>query len=156
MAQVILGRLIEIDDLTRPDHRYLNEDDKCAYFIERTVGRIYDYSPGNDFINNFKKPPESSNEAELRYKRGAIREAARAIGAMIRDEQFSTLTFVPIPPSAVRGDDAFDNRMIQVCEMIEAPEPVDVREIIVQNQTRDRQHVSGVRLSPDEHQAIGQ
>ena len=38
------NRLSEVDDLTRPDHWYLTEDDYCCFIGENTVRQGFAYS----------------------------------------------------------------------------------------------------------------
>ena len=71
-------RLTEIDELTRPDHSWLTADDRCYFLGEYTARQGYAYSPTNDLILNFKKPPDRQGRPEWRYKELAIQRAATA------------------------------------------------------------------------------
>lgn len=48
-------RLTEIDDLTRQEHSFLTEDDRCFYFGEYSARAGYAAGPTNQLIHNFKK-----------------------------------------------------------------------------------------------------
>ena len=74
-------RFTEIDDPTRPDHRYLADEDVCYYIGEYTARRGYACSATNDLIQNFKKPVSRRGQPQWSYKERAIRQAAGAFAA---------------------------------------------------------------------------
>jgi hypothetical protein len=64
-------------------------------------------------------------------------------------EWLTQATLVPIPPSKVKTDPNYDDRMVQVCRGIRAPAPTDVRELIEQIASTDT-FKGGHRKSPAE------
>jgi hypothetical protein len=40
-----------------------------------------------------------------------------------------------VPPSKYRGDPAYDDRLLQVCRLVAAPRPLDIRQLVVQSQS---------------------
>ena len=59
------GRFTEIDELTRPDHSWLTDDDRCYFLGEYTARQGYSYSPTNNLILNFKKEMDRREKPEL-------------------------------------------------------------------------------------------
>lgn len=110
-------RLSKIDDLTRPDHTDLNPGDLCFYLGECTARRGYDFSDTNHLIINLKKPMARRGRPEWRYKLQAIEEAGRRLREAItavNPNWLSVATLVPVPPSLVKTDPLYDDRMTQV------------------------------------------
>ena len=148
-------RLTRVDRLIlrRSEHYYLCEDDECYFIGEYTAGRGWDHSPTNQLISNFKKEMDRRDLPEWRYKRRAIRQAALAFRTALEPLDEATVrgtTFVPIPPSKAKDDPGYDDRMTQMLNLIRPEPSLDVREIIVQANSTDPVHLSGVRLSPEE------
>lgn len=101
-AGAFAHRFTRIDDLTRPDHWYLAEDDTCYFLGEYTARQGYAYSDTNQLVINFKKPMDRRQFPEWRYKEAAIRQAAEAFRKGLNPEALDRLTFVPIPTSSSR------------------------------------------------------
>ena len=80
MASVVAfpSRFTKIDELTRPDHYWLTEEDQCFYLGEYTARQGYAYSATNNLILNFKKALDRRHKREWRYKELAIQQAAAA------------------------------------------------------------------------------
>ena len=76
-------RFTEIDELTRPYHYWLTDDDRCYFLGEYTAGRGYSYSQTNQLILNFKKSldrqgkPEWPVQAVCAYFKRLLRSGAR-------------------------------------------------------------------------------
>jgi len=143
-------RLTRVDDLTRPDHAYLTADDVCYFIGEYTARRGYAYSPTNHLIFNFKKPVDRRGRPEWRYKKQAIRAAARAFRHALHPEALDRLTFVPIPPSKARGDPLYDDRLTRMLRNIRPAPLLDIRELVVQTQSTEAAHGRDVRPRPEE------
>ena len=47
-------RLSKIDDLTRPDHTFIEAADECLYLGEYTARKGYQFSDTNNLIFNFQ------------------------------------------------------------------------------------------------------
>lgn len=95
-------RLTEIDDLTRPDHYYLEPEDKCYYIGEYAPREGYGYSHTNGTVYNFKKSVSKRGLKEYYYKGTATSEIARTFRKLLNDEWFSEATLIPVPPSKAR------------------------------------------------------
>ena len=138
-----------IDELTRPDHCYLEESDTCAFIGEYTPRGGFQHSTTNNLIFNLKKDVSLRGTPQWPYKASAISQAAIAIRGVFSDAYLSTLTLVPIPPSKARHDPAYDDRMTKVLRCIRPSPPLDVRELIVQADNMEPAHGSDVRPGPD-------
>lgn len=133
-------RLLQIDESNRDQHARLTAEDQCYHIYEYTSGQTYAFSDTNNLINNLKKKPTSS-EAQLRYKRGAIRSCAGDFTKALNDKWLQVATLVPVPPSKAIGDPDFDNRMEQVARLIRPGQ--DVRNLVVQRETTIAAHEAG-------------
>ena len=107
---------LQDDDLSRFDHQYLTPDDMCFFFGEYTPGLGYKGSKTNDLILNFKKPPDRKITPQWKYKEDAIERIAEAFKRSLEVEKLQKVTLVPIPPSKVKGDPLYDDRMLCVLE----------------------------------------
>lgn len=137
-----------IDALTRGHHYYLQENDVCAFIGEYTAHAGYEHSQTNQIVFNLKKPMNRRGKSDWRYKAAAIAEAASALGSVLSKRALDTYTFVPIPPSRVRDDPDYDDRMVQVLREIRPSQRVDVRELIVQTTNTAPVHGSVTRMRP--------
>ena len=122
---VFPGRFTEIDELTRPDHSWLTDDDRCYFLGEYTARQGYSYSPTNNLILNFKKEMDRREKPEWRYKEQAIQRAASAFRRALGTDPLSSLVFVPIPPSKTRNDPLYDDRVTRMLRAIGPDETVD-------------------------------
>ncbi len=147
-------RFSKIDDLTRPDHPFLQSDDDCYFLSEYTAGKDYKYSATNGLISNFKKTMDKQGRVEWHYKEEAIQEVAVAFRIALQDTALDTLSFVPIPPSKTKADNLYDDRVVRMLRSIRPQPPVDVRELISQKQSTAAVHESGIRLSPEGLEAL--
>jgi hypothetical protein len=141
-------RLSKIDELTRPDHTFIEADDECFYLSEYNARKGYQFSKSNNLIFNLKKPMDRRGQAGWAYKRQAIETAGREMRSALdalNEGWLSTATLVPIPPSKVKTDPLYDDRLIQMLQVLGAGIEVDVRELIVQKESRDAAHATGLR-----------
>lgn len=120
-----------IDETNRTDHFHLDANDQCAYLREYTSGQGWRGGDTNQRIANLKK---RRGEGGYNYKPGAIAQCAREMAASLGREWLRTGTLVPIPPSKMRTDPDYDDRMLQVCQQIGriVGFPVDVRNLLRQ------------------------
>ena len=132
-------RFTRIDKLTRPDHVWLTEDDACFFLGEYTARGGYAYSATNDLIHNFKKSPDRRGRPEWRYKERDIERAAAAFRRALGDEP-PPLTLVPVPPSKVRDNPLYDDRMTRMLQAIWPDKQADIRELIVQTESTTAAH----------------
>ncbi|MDE2912552.1 MAG: hypothetical protein OXL68_06475 [Paracoccaceae bacterium] len=147
-------RFTQIDDLTRPDHWYLAEDDLCYFMGEYTARQGYAYSDTNNLILNFKKPVDRRGRPEWRHKENAIRQAAEAFRRSLNPKALESWTFVPMPPSKMRRDPLHDDRLTRMLHSIRPRPPLDIRELIVQTESTDAVHNLEQRPRPDEIAAL--
>lgn len=140
-----MARLLKIDELTRPDHDYLRDDDECYYLREYTARGGYEHSGTNDLILNLKKSVTLRGSAQYAYKAQAINQAGSEFATSINPEFLKTVALVAIPPSKVKSDPEYDDRILQVINAMTAGITADVRELIVQTQTLSAYHAGGVR-----------
>lgn len=153
-ASTFPQRFTEIDDLSRADHAYLTDVDRCYFIGEYTARRGFSYSSTNNLILNFKKPMDRRRLPEWRYKEEAIATAAAAFRRALRASALERLTFVSVPPSKAPGDVLHDDRLTRMLWAIRPHPPLDVRDLITQTQSTEAAHRRAVRLRPDEVAAL--
>ncbi|ANH73089.1 putative shosT [Ralstonia insidiosa] len=141
-------RVLKIDALTLPDHHYLDAQDICYYAGEYTAGEGHAYSETNQLILNFKKSVDKRGTAQWQYKERAILQAAAIFRAAIKAD--AEITFVPIPPSKVKSDPLYDDRMLQLLQAVCRGRHTDIRELVVQRESAAAAHLSDTRPTPDE------
>ena len=100
-------RFSKIDDLTRPDHTFIEAEDECFYLGEYTARKGYQFSDTNNLIFNLKKPMDRRTQPGWDYKRRAVEKAGRqmreALDAL-NPKWLSIATLVPMPPSRVKAE----------------------------------------------------
>ena len=141
-------RLSRIDDLTRSDHTFIETGDECLYLGEYTARKGYQFSETNNLIFNLKKPMDRRGQPGWQYKKHAIEEAGRqmrmALDAL-NPKWLSTATLVPMPPSKVKSDPMYDDRLMQMLQVLGTGIHPDVREMIVQRESIEAAHSTEVR-----------
>lgn len=140
-------RLTKIDELTLGDHSYLASEDRCYFLGEYTARKGFSHSATNNLIINLKKPIDRRRTAQWQWKERAIRDAANALNYAFGSAALTGITFVPIPPSKRRADPLYDDRMPRVLKAIRPG--LDVRELVLQSESRPAAHESDQRLRPD-------
>jgi hypothetical protein len=135
-------KLTKLDDSVRGDHTKILASDQIYFWKEYTSGRDYRFGPGNDLINNLKKP-HTSSAAELRHKARVMAECSRFFRAAINQEWLRNATVVPIPPSKMANDPGYDDRMLRVCRDISPIPPLDVRSLVYQTKSLPASHEAG-------------
>ena len=140
-------KLSEIDDLSRFDHQYLTPDDRCFFFGEYTPRLGYEGSKTNDLILNFKKPLDRKNKPQWKYKEETIERIAEVFKRSLNVEKLQKVTLVPIPPSKVKGDPLYDDRMLRVLEKLGEKwnKRLDTRELILQRRSTPADHTTEFR-----------
>lgn len=142
-------RLQKIDDTNRHDHYYLDEEDECYYLYEYTAGTGWKGGATNQLIHNLQK---KKGDGGYHYKAPAIAQCSKDFSQAINAKWLAGATLVPVPPSKIKSDPLFDDRMTQVCRGIRSPGPSDVREVVEQINSTDT-FKGGQRQPPDELQA---
>ena len=142
-----------IDELLRPDHYYLSEDDRCHFLREYTSGQGYEHGETNDIISNLKKEMDRRGRSEWKWKGWAIDKCAAELKLSIGEGQWvKKATIVPMPPSAAVGTPQYDDRLLQI--LSKAFPDADVRQLLVAHSSREPAHSgSEHRKTPDEHYA---
>lgn len=144
-------RLTQIDELTRPDHSWLGPDDQCFFLGEYTARKPADFSQTNQVVRNFKKSLDRQGRSDWHYKESTIISVARAFGAAINAAWLSSATLVPIPPSKCKTDSLYDDRIVRMLRAIPCATHLDIRELIVQPETRPAAHdANNTRPKPDD------
>ena len=153
---ILPQRLTQVDELIRPDHSYLTPDDTCYFLGEYTARKGFSFSATNNLIINLKKSVSCRGQYQWRYKSTAIKQAAIAFHSAVNEEALNDATLVPIPPSKVKTDPLYDDRMTQVIREIRPSPPLDVRELIIQRNTTEPAHslVDGNRPRPEDILAL--
>lgn len=144
-----------IDDSNRSDHYYLKPDDECYYLYEFTARQGPAYSPGNQFVFNFKISPIKREEVQYHYKLKAIKDAIEIYREIFscNSDFCKAATFVPIPPSKTPDHPEYDDRMWKVVQGVCKDTNGDAFEMIIQNTCYDASHLvrdGGARMKPDE------
>lgn len=149
------SRLTKIDELTRGDHNHLEPEDECLYFGEYSARKGFAHSATNSLILNFKKPVRYRGTPSWNYKNRAISSAAIAFSANL-SKALSSLTLVPVPPSKLRTDPEYDDRMLRMLHAIRPPTGLvaDIRELVVQTQPMQAAHESSSRPPPSEWEKV--
>ncbi|MYC68280.1 MAG: hypothetical protein F4X12_18315 [Acidobacteriia bacterium] len=145
-------RFTEIDELTRPDHYRLTDDDRCYFLGEYTAGKGYSYSQTNQLILNFKKSLDRQDKPEWQYKQSALLQAAASFRRALGEDPTAHV-FVPMPPSKARDNPLHDDRVKRMLLAIWPGQSADIRELIVQSESADAAHERRVRPTPEELQA---
>lgn len=129
------------------DHSFLEPEDSIYYMKDYSSRAGYSLD-GNSLILNLKKGVERKESDEWEYKEKAISFIADSISyAMdtIPPPLGRTVYWVPVPPSKVKSDPLYDDR---ICRIInEAIEKTTshkhvLAEIVIQNHNRDASSTS--------------
>lgn len=134
-------RLTRIDELTRPDHTFLDPADVCFYLGEYTARAGYSFSATNDLIQNLKKPMDRKGKREWKYKEWAIARSAEMLREAVPEEWLGQATFIPIPPSKTKDHDEYDDRLIQILQKFGEGRTIDVRELLAMTESFDPAHL---------------
>ncbi len=149
------SRLTKIDELTRRDHAFLEEKDECLFFGDYSARKGFAHSATNQLILNFKKPMRFRDTASWHYKNIAIASAAQALSENLATA-LHKITLVPVPPSKLRTDSEYDDRLMGMLRLMQGPNgvAVDVRELIFQTQPMIAAHESTSRPRPEEWEKV--
>jgi hypothetical protein len=134
-------RLSKIDELTRPDHTFLETGDDCYYLGEYTARAGYAFSETNDLIQNLKKPMDRRGKPEWRYKTSAINRWAEMLREAVPPHWLTEVTFVPVPPSNTKDHPDYDDRLVQILAKFGEGRELDIRELVIMNESIDPAHL---------------
>lgn len=149
------SRLTKIDELTRGDHTFLEAGDECLFFGDYSARKGFAHSATNGVIANFKRPVKYKGTPSWKYKVREINAVAHAFSANI-GSAFGSLTLVPVPPSKLKTDPEYDDRMMDMLRALRAPAGMtpDVRELVVQTKPMPAAHDSANRPPPAEWEKV--
>lgn len=149
------SRLTRIDELTRGDHNHLRPEDECLFFGEYSARKGWAHSATNQLILNFKIPMQHRGTSRWPHKQRAIQTVSKLFSTAI-GTRFSELTLVPVPPSKLRTDPGYDDRMMDMLRGLKAPSggTVDLREMVVQTEPMSAAHESASRPPPEEWEKV--
>jgi hypothetical protein len=120
--------LQKIDESLQEEHLCLESTDKCYFFGEYT-GR-QGYSPMN-----------KKGEAGWHYKDKEVVKIAKLLMSTKGWSKLKGYTWVPMPPSKIKLDPAYDDRLLRVLSKIkETEKDLDVRELLVGKASREPAH----------------
>lgn len=149
------ARFTKIDDLTRADHSYIQPDDECLFLGDYTARKGWAYSATNQLIHNFKMPVRHRGTNRWPHKQRAIRTVAGLFSAQIASH-FGSLTLVPVPPSKLRTDPEYDDRLMGMLRALSPPAGLsaDIRELVVQTSQMAAAHESEQRPPPSAWEGV--
>lgn len=149
------SRFTRIDDLTRGDHNHLLPGDECLFFGDYTARKGWAHSATNQLILNFKMPVNWRGTNRWPHKQRAIRTVADLFSARI-GSRFEELTLVPVPPSKLKTDPEYDDRMMDMLRALKPPAGIsaDVREIVTQTEPIGAAHESSSRPPPEAWESV--
>lgn len=136
------ARLSKIDELTRPDHTFLQPEDECFYLGDYTARKGFQFSPINKLIYNLKKPMDRRGKPEWNFKETAIRDAKGMLREAINQEWLSAATLVPMPPSKTRDHPEYNDRLLRILQRLGEGLTLDVRELVVMTRSVEPAHLS--------------
>ncbi|WP_392471393.1 hypothetical protein ACF3OC_08385 [Sphingobacterium cellulitidis] len=140
-----------IDELTRPDHSFLDENDDCFYFAEYPTGKKEDNynNPVYSLINNIKKPVSQKNQPYYKYKIRDIQRCSKALVDIFNKYgDIGEYTIVPVPPSKTKNNPNYDPRLMDILSGLTTTfNNADVRELIVAKSDMTPSHESSIRPS---------
>ena len=149
------SRLTKIDELTRGDHHHLEAGDECLFFGDYSARKGFAHSATNGVMANFKRPVKYRGTPSWKFKVREINAVASAFSANI-GKAFGSITLVPVPPSKLKTDPEYDDRMMDMLRALRAPAGLvpDVRELIVQTVPMAAAHESANRPPPEEWEKV--
>lgn len=142
-------RFQKIDETNIGDHTRILKSDRVVFLREYTAQKGFAFSDTNSLISNLKK---KKDDGGYHYKSRAIDQCAAEILNGLNPDWLKAACLVPIPPSKCKTDEAFDDRILRICNAIAAKASfaVDVREIITQADSLRAAHESSDRPSVEE------
>lgn len=144
----------KIDELTQGDHSFIDINSDCYYFAEYPSGDNPEnkLNPIYSLIHNIKKPMNRQHLPEWRYKLIGINTCSQNLKDLfLQTGDIADVTLVPIPPSKIKGNPAYDPRMLQILEGIKPYFPTcDIRELLSCQADMVSSHESFIRPTIDE------
>lgn len=149
---MIQNKLTRLDESSLQEHIALDNDDYCLFWRIYTPRRGYGYSDTNQMIFNLKADPNAKQRKT--HKESAIETIAAEMVTIIPERVFLNYTFVPIPPSKIKGNPDYDRRMISILEIIKETRypTMDLKELILTKESKPSDHTSSERQSVNDIQ----
>ena len=79
---------------------------------------------------------------EWKWKMWAIDRAAQMLREVVPEQWLARATFVPVPPSKTKEHAEYDDRLLQILQKLGAGTELDVRELVVMNESIDAAHLT--------------
>jgi len=117
---------------------------------EYSARKGFAFSETNQLILNFKKSLSTKGSSQWPYKQAALVKAADSLRAALNGAWLDAVTLIPLPPSKAKTDPLYDDRVARLARAIRPSPQVDVRELLIQDQSREAAHDSLSRPTPDE------
>lgn len=143
-------KLQQIDELTRPEHFFLGPDDDCYFLREYTAGAGYGHGETNNLISNLKKTVDKRGKAEWFYKEQTIQRAGQELRQVLDPtlrNNIDRLTIMPMPPSCIKTNPMYDDRMRRIVDVMTQGLGSDVRELVLQSKDMTASHRAGLGRS---------
>lgn len=110
----------EINEEELECHFNLEKGDRIYHLEYYKSGGTYQQNPGNDLILNLKKSVDKKGTTEWSHKQKAILTIAKDIVDELNnpdENKYRRIYWIPVPPSKVRTDPMFDDRVYQILVM---------------------------------------
>jgi predicted amidophosphoribosyltransferase len=119
---------------------------------EFTAYAGFGHSETNNLINNLKKPMDRKGKPEWAYKERAIKAIATDLRNILGRNAIEGMTFVPMPPSKVKGHPEYDDRILRILQQMGTAYKCDLRELLLQKESTAASHTckENERLKPRE------
>lgn len=144
--EIFLWRIID----PKMDGRasWIAPDDKCIYYMDRVHGD-WSASEANGKISNLKIGPNPAKRGRAYYRDKAIRQFSGDLSTLIANLNLGEETLlVPIPPSKCESDPAYDDRIVQVCNIVSMVMKVPTAQIIYQTESHEAFHEGNYERDP--------
>lgn len=142
--------LQKIDELSTPDHCFLENSDECFFIFSYTSHKGFSYSDDNGLVSNLKKEMKYKGTGSWKYKDRAINTCAQRLRIVdVLNNISDDITIVPIAPSKIKSHPEYDDRLVQVLTKAYG-KTVDVRELVLQRLSTEQDHYSERRQTIDE------
>jgi predicted amidophosphoribosyltransferase len=147
---IVPAALTRLDEASRADHIYLGAADRCAFLAQYCSGSD-DIRDGScrRLIRTFKCEPSRalSDRRRARDKQGAIATLSSWLRQAVQRRLAESCTWVPIPPSQRAEDPDFDDRLARTLLRAFEGYDVDIRRLLYQTRSTQRDHTGRARLS---------
>jgi predicted amidophosphoribosyltransferase len=146
-----MPNLIKIDELFRPQHRYLTDEDECFYFLTYHSYHRHGRTPENVLIMDFKIDMDKKGTAMWQAKINATNTISQMLENSLPEISTPESLFVPMPPSKIKIDPLYDDRICAVLRnFCNKQAKSDLRELISIKRSWVASHKSSKKYTPQE------